>query len=115
MHRKKSAPISRVNECQHDEDRDRSATEGPKERRVWKDALQAARPTDRFDVLENDADDFAEAECHDGQIVSLQTKRWHTDGKSGDRSHATARDEREKEENRDPKRIFGCAESAQES
>ena len=40
------------------------------------DALRAVGDVDgRVEIVEKDADDFAKAECDDGQIVTAQTQR----------------------------------------
>ena len=58
--------------------------EGPEEIRVARDAVRPRGAADGFDVLDNDADDFAEAERDDGEIIAPQPQRRHADDQAGE-------------------------------
>ena len=63
----------------------------PEEVRPARDAGEAARAADRFDVEDEHADDLAEAERHDGQVVAAQAQRRQPDDVSADRGRERAR------------------------
>ena len=57
--------------------------------------LKPRAPPTAFNVLENDADDFAETKRDDGQIIAAQTQRGHADEQAGHRRHQSAGEQRE--------------------
>ncbi len=78
--------------------RQRRPTEGPKESRAGKNSLEAARPADGLDVLKNDADDFAEAEGDDGEVISLEAQRRHAHQEARDAGADAAGDQCEQKQ-----------------
>ena len=46
--------------------------------------------TDIWNIEDRDADDFAQSQCGNCQIIALQSQRWQTDGKAQYRSSAGA-------------------------
>src|SRR5258708_36587946 len=78
--------------------RERRPTEGQKESRAGKNSVEAARHADGLNVLKNDADDFAEAEGDDGEVVSLEAQRRHADQKTREAGAEAAGDQREQKQ-----------------
>ncbi len=48
------------------------------------DPRKSARAADCIDVKDKYADDFAESEGHDCEVIAAQTQRWNPNGQSGD-------------------------------
>ena len=99
VHGDEAAAVGGIDQRGDDVNRHRGEAERPKEIRVAGNAAQAARAADRVDVLENDADDFAETERDDGEIIAAQPQRRHADEQARQRrdksADATARRETE--------------------
>ena len=74
-HGDEAAAVGRMHQRGDDINRHGREAEHPKEIRVAMHHAQTARAADGVHVLKNDADDFAEAERDDGQIIAPQPQR----------------------------------------
>ena len=70
-HSEEAAPVGGVDEIMDDVNRERGKAEDPKEVRIGWHAGEAALCAERLGVLDNDADDFVEAERDDGEVVAF--------------------------------------------
>ena len=105
-------PERGVHDAVYDEDRQGREEVDPEEVRELRDAGVAARSPDRVDVQDEDADDLAEAERHDGEVVPAQPQRRHAheeprDGRqqrphreTGEQDRAVLREARQEGERR---------------
>jgi hypothetical protein len=62
------------------------------------DAREAERSTERFGVLDDDADDFAEAEGDDGEVVAFEAERGQADDEAADGGGEPADEQRDEDE-----------------
>ena len=84
-----------VHEVLDEEQRQEHGEEDPGEVRVARDALEARRTADVVDVDEHDADDFAEAQGGNGEVVAAKAQRRQADEHAEQRRSDCACEERE--------------------
>jgi hypothetical protein len=75
-----------------------AANEHPEDRRVGRDAVQPEGAAERVHVLEDDADDLAEAQRDQRQVVALQPQRRDADGEARQRRRRAPGEQRPEEE-----------------
>ena len=99
-HGQKAAAIGRVDQVRDDINRQRRKKVGPKKRGVTIVDRKAARSADRIGVLDDDADDLAESQRRDREIIAAQAQRGNANEQSGERG-----EERTREQGRREKRV----------
>ena len=95
-HGDEAASVSGIDERGDDINRHRREAERPKQICPAVHDAQAARRADGVHVLQDDADDFAEAERDDGEIIAAQPQRGNADEQPGNRRSESAREQRDK-------------------
>jgi len=95
-HGDEAAAVSGMHERGDDINRHCRAAERPEKICPAVRDAQAARATDFFHVLENDADDFAETERDDGPDNRPANAAWNADQQSANRRRQSARRQRAK-------------------
>ena len=97
MHGDEAATVGGIHEAGDDIDGHRGDAPGPgKVVQLGMPVSPVAAPNG-FDVLENHADDFAEAQRDDGEIIAAQPQRRHADRQSRQRGDQAAEQQRRKE------------------
>jgi hypothetical protein len=84
-----------VHDAVHHQDRERREQVDPEEVRDLRDAAEAARASHGVDVQDQDANDLAEAERHDREVVAAQAQRRHADEEPRDGREERADRERD--------------------
>jgi hypothetical protein len=74
MHRDETAPVSGVDDGKNDVNRDEGEGVSPKQICVGGNSRKAASRADGRNIEKDDANDFAETEGDDGQIITFQSK-----------------------------------------
>ncbi len=71
-HGEEAASVGRVDEATDGENRHGDGAVGPRDVGERRHAAEPDRATERGGVLKNHADDFAEAECDEGEVVAFE-------------------------------------------
>src|ERR1043165_6272543 len=87
-----------AHEAPRDHDRQAGEEVDPEEIAPVRDAAEAVRAADLLDVEDEHADDLAEAERDDGQVIAAQPQRRQADEVAGHRRQRAAREQRHNEE-----------------
>ena len=90
--REARAAVARVHKILDDKEGDEHQAEDPGKIRVVGDALEARCTADIGDVDDDDADNLAETERCDGEVVAAQTQRRQTDECTEESCRDTARE-----------------------
>ncbi len=97
------APMEGLHEVPDHDIGDPRPPEHPREVRPLRHPRESARAAHRVDVQDRDADDLAEPQRHDGQVVAAQPHRGQTDQESGHGGGQPADKDRDQERQaRDP-------------
>ena len=88
------AAVARVHKILDDEEAREHQEEHPGEVRVVGDALKSRSPADIGNIDDHDADDLAETERCDCEVVAAQAQGRQTDERAEDACRHTAREER---------------------
>ena len=96
--RQEPPAVGRANQADHSEHGQSGDGVHPKHGSVVRDPVQAQRPPERLDVLEDNPDDLSEAERDECQVVALKPEGRDTDGKARQSGAHAAHDERGQEQ-----------------
>ena len=89
----KTAAVGGVDQTGDDEDGEGDEGEDPENRSVRGDTIEAEGAAEKLYVLNDDADDFAEAEGDEGEVVTFEPEGRDADEEAGERSEESAGEE----------------------
>ena len=91
VHGDEAASVGGIHERGDDINRDGGEAERPEEIRLAGMTLKPRAPPTAFMFWKNDADDFAETERDDGEIIAAQSQRRNADQQAAERRGESAR------------------------